>query len=100
MANRRRNTLTGPSGHFRTAWTGGTPADYNVCANGPGGASVGYCSRWIVVSDPKGPLVVLDEFGVSVTIPLVALSASPLQEISISAIVADGSSAAVVQVFW
>ena len=100
MPNVRWNDNTGPSKHFRTAWTGGTPADYDVCANGPGGASGGYCSRQILVSNPTGPIVVLDGQGASVTLPLVGLQTHPLRTIQIQKIVADGSSAATIEVLW
>jgi len=102
MATAKENTYVGPSRHYRTAWTG-TPVDYNILENGPGGSvgcQFGYCCRWIVVGGPTGPIVVRDQFDQLVTIPLAVLQARPEQRIQAKALVADGSSAASIVVYW
>lgn len=96
------NTNTGPAIHFAVAWSGNHP-DYNILENGPGGSvgcASGICCRKLIVASPAGDLVLINQAGVSVTIPQAILTASPVLEIQARALVSTGSGNATVFVEW
>ena len=96
------STPNSPSEFYTVPWTGGAPANYDIrgARPGTGDNAPGYHCRQIVVGNPTGALVVTRKDGVAVTFPQSILLACPILVIEAIGLVAAGSSAADVAVFW